>query len=89
MQELEEKLIADFNANQKEETKSFGGGSVSGGGAASQMMGQNELEVLDGDGESEVPVVVRSGAGGGQSQGVMKEDIKAMIKKVEEMKVAS
>jgi hypothetical protein len=42
MQELEEKLIADFNANQKEETKSFGGGggSVSGGGgAASQMMG--------------------------------------------------
>jgi hypothetical protein len=42
MQELEEKLIADFNANQKEETKFFGGsggGSVSGGGAASQMMG--------------------------------------------------
>jgi hypothetical protein len=37
MQELEEKLIADFNANQKEETKSFGGGSVS--GVASQMMG--------------------------------------------------
>lgn len=25
MQELEEKLIADFNANQKEESKSFGG----------------------------------------------------------------
>jgi hypothetical protein len=33
--------------------------------------------------------VVRSGAGGGSSQGVMKEDIMAMIKKVEEMKVAS
>jgi hypothetical protein len=33
--------------------------------------------------------VVRSGASGGSSQGVMKEDIKAMIKKVEEMKVAS
>ena len=35
MQELEEKLIADFNANQKEETKSFGGTVA---GSQPQMM---------------------------------------------------
>ncbi len=28
MQELEEKLIAEFNANQKEESKSFGAGAM-------------------------------------------------------------
>lgn len=96
MQELEEKLIADFNANQKEESKSFGG--LAGVGQQQMIVQQeqtNELEVLDEGGVEEpkiavpqVPILKSQGSSGSQG-GVMKEDIMAVIKKVEEMKTAT
>ena len=91
MQELEEKLIAEFNANQKEESKSFGAGAMTSATQVAVQQQASELEVLDEGGVEEVqlpqqqPVLKNQGSG----NGMMKEDMLSIVKKVEEMKKAS